>query len=165
MLDRPTSLTRRGLLAGGLGAAVLTGGCDAVGDALGGEEAGPQGAGTPTAPAADADSRLVEEVGAAVAATGALASATADQVRGLAPIGRRLGRLHEAHAARLGWSGTPEEPPVPRRRAAALRRLLEAERRLEQQLVDAALAAESGALAQVLASMAAAVAQQRAVVR
>jgi hypothetical protein len=44
---------------------------------------------------------------------------------------------------------------------AARSRLLAREERLQQRLVRAAVEAESGALAQVFASMAAAVAQQR----
>ncbi|THJ04667.1 hypothetical protein E7Z54_08045, partial [Nocardioides sp.] len=78
MLHHPTHLSRRGLLAGGLGGlAVLATGCDAVGDVLGGEEGpGTSGAVSPTAPAADADGVLVEEAAAAIAATAALAAAT-----------------------------------------------------------------------------------------
>jgi hypothetical protein len=165
VLHRPTPLSRRGVLAGGVGAlAVLATGCDAVDDVLGGDEpSGAPGAVTPTAPAADADSALVEETAAAIAETGALAAAVGAAVPGLAQVGRRLSRLHEAHATELGWSGAAAARPPRTGGAAALRRLLGAESRLQDQLAAAALKAESGALAQVLASMAAAVAQQRTV--
>lgn len=165
VLHHPTRVSRRGLLTGGLGGlAVLATGCDAVDDVLGGEgDPGATGAVTPTAPAADADSVLVEGLAAAIAATGALAAGAGAAVPALSRVGRRLSRLHEIHASELGWSGTTERPRVKGGRAAVLRRLQNAEARLQDQLADAALEAESGALAQVLASMAAAVAQQRAV--
>ena len=165
VLHHPTHVSRRGLLVGGLGGlAVLATGCDGVDDVLGGDETpGTTGAVTPTAPSADADSALVQETAPAIAATGALAAAVSAAVPALTRAGRRLSRLHDAHARELGWSGTAQQPSVTGGRAAVLRRLLNAEERLQEQLAAAALEAESGALAQVLASMAAAVAQQRAV--
>lgn len=173
MSRSPRTLTRRALVAGGVAgtAAALTG-CDLVGDLVGdSEEPAVSGAVTPTAPAVDADSALVAEVVRAVAATSALAAATGTAVPALARTGSHLARLHDAHVARLGGAGAsdpaePADPPaVPAGRAAALRRLLQAEERLQDQLVTAAGSAQSGGLAQVLAAMAAAVAQQRAELR
>lgn len=139
-------------------------GCDAVDDLLGDEDdPGVSGAVTPTAPAVDADSDLVATVLEAVTATGALATAVGTTVPALASAATRLARLHEAHAVELGGADQADAPAVPAGRAAALRRLEQAETRLQERLVTAAGEAESGALAQVLASMAAAVAQQRAV--
>lgn len=165
MLETPNPVARRGLLTGGLGVlAVVVGGCEAAEDLLGaGDDPRDGGSVTPTAPPADADGVLVSEVAAALAAAGALALATSTTTPTLARTGARLARLHEGHARDLGWSGTAPPPRVPSAPAAAARRLWQAEQRLQQRLVSAAMAAESGALAQTLASMAAAVAQQRAV--
>lgn len=152
-------------MTGGLAASALAlVGCDAVDDLLGDEDdPGVSGAVSPTAPAVDADSDLVATVLEAVTATGALATAVGTAVPSLASAATRLARLHEAHAAELGGADQADAPAVPAGRAAALRRLEQAESRLQDRLVTAAGEAESGALAQVLASMAAAVAQQRAV--
>ena len=152
-------------MTGGLaGTALALVGCDAVDDLLDGDDSpGVSGAVTPTAPAVDADSDLVATVLDAVTATGALATAVGTTVPALAGIATRLARLHEAHATELGGAEPADTPAVPPGRAAALRRLVQAETRLQDRLVAAAEEAESGALAQVLASMAAAVAQQRAV--
>ncbi|KRB76054.1 hypothetical protein ASE01_13540 [Nocardioides sp. Root190] len=165
MSRSPLPLSRRGLVAGGLaGTAALLGGCDAVGDLLDGDdEPGVSGAVTPTAPAVDADSALVSEVTQAIAATSALATATGTTVAALARIGTHLARIHDAHLVELGGADPAQAPVVPTDRATALKGLVLAEQRLQDRLVLAAGAARSGALAQVLASMAAAVAQQRAV--
>ncbi|WP_436698406.1 hypothetical protein [Nocardioides sp. BYT-33-1] len=164
----PAPVSRRLLLAGGIGGAtlVLTG-CDLIDDVLGGpddtDDPGVSGAVTPTAPAEDADSDLVEGVLGAISAAGALASATAATVPGLARPGSRLRRMHDAHAAELGGAVDAPAPTVSGERATARAALLTAEAELQQELVEAALRAHSGGLAQVLAAMAAAVAQQRAV--
>jgi hypothetical protein len=138
-----------------------------VGDLLDGDdEPGVSGAVTPTAPAVDADSALVTEVAQAIAATGALATATATTLAPLARLGTHLARIHAAHLAELGGDGPDDQtavPVVPTGRRAALTALLLAEERLQDRLTVAAGAAQSGALAQVFASMAAAVAQQRTV--
>ncbi|QSR25982.1 hypothetical protein CFH99_10135 [Nocardioides aromaticivorans] len=152
-------------MAGGLaGTALALVGCDAVDGLLDDDESpGVSGAVSPTAPAVDADSDLVASVLDAVTATGALATAVGTTVPALAGVATRLARLHDAHATELGGAEQADAPAVPAGRAAALRRLAQAETRLQDRLVRAAGQAESGALAQVLASMAAAVAQQRAV--
>lgn len=152
-------------MTGGLaGAALALAGCDAVDDLLDGDDGpGVSGAVSPTALAVDADSDLVATVLDEVTATGALATAVGTTVPALAGAATRLARLHEAHATELGGADPVDAPVVPTARAAALRSLARAEARLQDRLVEAAGRAESGALAQVLASMAAAVAQQRAV--
>lgn len=161
----PPSVTRRTLVTGGLaGTALGLVGCDAVDDLLGGDDdPGVSGEVTPTAPAVDGDSALVREIAAAIAAVSALAVATGESVPALARVGTHLARLHDAHLERLGGAETPDPPAVPTARRAALARLLQSEARLQDRLVAAAGEAGSGGLAQVLASMAAAVAQQRAV--
>lgn len=161
----PLSLTRRALVTGGLaGTAFALSGCDGVDGLLGGDDdPGVSGEVSPTAPAVDDDSALVSEVAAAIAAVAALATATGTTVPALARVGAHLARLHEAHLERLGGAEAPDPPAVPATRRAALARLLQAEVRLQDRLVAAAGEAGSGGLAQVLASMAAAVAQQRAV--
>lgn len=160
----PLSLNRRALATGGFAATLVAlAGCDAVDGILGGDQ-DPGGSGpvTPTAPAVDADSALVTEVAGAIAAVGALATATGAAVPALARIGTHLARIHEAHVDRLGGAEPVEPPAVPAARATALQRLMLAEARLQDRLVEAAGQAGSGGLAQVLASMAAALAQQRA---
>lgn len=161
----PTSISRRALVTGGLaGTATVLAGCDAV-DGLLPDEGTPgvSGAVTPTAPAVDADSGLVDEVVAALDEALALAVATGTAVPALAATGARFDRLHRAHLAELGGSGRAAAPQVSRTRSVATRALLRSEARLQSDLLDAAGRAQSGALAQALASMAAAVAQQRAV--
>ena len=166
------SASRRLVVAGGLGglALALTG-CDQVDKLFGGADdsgvsTGPGTTVSPTAPAEDADSALVDEIVTVLSTTAALATQVGTQVPSLARIGARLARLHDAHVRELGATpaaGTPP-PKVPAARRPALRQLLAGESDLQNQLVAAAQSAHSGALAQLLASMAAAVAQQRAVI-
>ena len=162
----PFPLTRRAVVTGGLaGAALALTGCDAIGGVLDGDESpGVSGAVTPTAPAVDADSDLVTSVLSSLHAAAALATAVGTTVPALAPVATPFARLHDAHVDRLGGSPASADPApvVPGGRGAALQRLAQSETRLQARLVKAAGKAERGALAQVLASMAAAVAQQRA---
>lgn len=152
-------------MTGGLaGTALALVGCDAVDDLLDSDQSpGVSGAVSPTAPAVDADSDLVATVLDVITAAAALATAVGTTVPALAGVATRVARLHEAHATELGGADVADAPAVPEGRAAALRRLAEEEARVQDRLVTAAGAARSGALARVLASMAAAVAQQRAV--
>lgn len=164
MPESPSHLTRRALVAGALGGlALAAAGCEAVDEVFGSEDdPGVSGSVTPTAPAADADSALVETTVAAITAAAAVASGTA-RVRGMGGIGGRLARLHVAHAELLGWSGSVDPVRVASSRRSALHRLLGSEEGLQALLLQNARSAESGSLAQTFASMAAAVAQQRAV--
>ena len=160
----PTPASRRAVLAGGagIGAAALAAAATGCGLARG-DGTTTTGAVDPTAPAVDADSDLVETVAEHLATTLALAGAVGAAHRGLRPLSRRLAALHRAHLEQLGRSDDGRGDTVRGSSAAARTRLLRAEEQLQQRLVRAALDAESGALAQVFASMAAAVAQQRAV--
>ncbi|KQW53478.1 hypothetical protein ASC77_04130 [Nocardioides sp. Root1257] len=107
------------------------------------------GCGEARSPAAgsadDPDSTLVDEVVARITAT--------------AEISARVPDLVALHTAHLGALDAP--PPVAATAPPA--RLLRSERQLQRFLVDAALRAESGPLARLLASMSAAVSQQLAV--
>ena len=71
--------------------------------------------------------------------------------------------MHRSHLGELSRPDDVEDGKVKGSVATARERLLRAEEKLQQQLVRAAVEAESGALAQVFASMAAAIAQERAV--
>jgi hypothetical protein len=138
-------LSRRTTLALGVAGLVVVAGCD---DDTDGAD-GPGGSGvlgsTPT-PAADPDGDLVGVVLDEL--MGAEQLAVAGGFAGLAS-------LHRDHIDALG--GTPPTPPGTRRATAdAVRRR---EKRLQSFLVESAVKAESGALARLLASMSAAVAQ------
>ena len=164
MPDRVSHLSRRTFVAFGVGGAALAlSGCDALDSVLGDDDPVPPGAVTPTAPAADTDSTLVDEVTTAIAEAGALAAATGTTIASLARIGSRFARIHTAHASELGRTEAAAPPVVTGPEAVALRALWASETALQDRLVAAAQTAESGALAQVFASMAAALAQQKAV--
>jgi len=157
--------SRRSLLTGtaAAGAALLVGATTAGCGLQPGDETTGAAAIDPTVPAVDADSDLVETVGAQIAAALALASATGAAFGKLRPLTRRLASLHRSHLGELGMPDDDPDGTAPGSAATARARLLRSEEKLQQRLVRAALDAESGALAQVFASMAAAVAQQRAV--
>lgn len=168
MLTRSTPATRRTAL--GLGVAGITAAtasaCTSDGPS-GGPSGGSRstGPGTPTAPPAAGDELLVEEVVARIGATAALVGGALDGFPGLVPQRRALARLHAAHLAALDASPTEggAPAPAPRTRAEALRLVRRRESALQRFLVGASVAAESGALARLLASMSAAVAQRLAV--
>lgn len=151
--------SRRAVLGGAAGGvALLATGC-------GTQDGSPAEAGAEetTAPAVDADSELVTDVVGHISAALALATATAKAVPALRPLGKQLAALHRSHLDELGQSGEGDAGRVKGTADAARVRLLHSEEQLQQRLVRAAIAAESGALAQVFAAMAAAIAQQRAV--
>jgi hypothetical protein len=153
--------SRRAVLTGATvaGAGLLVSACGAV---RSDETAGADDT-DPTVPAVDADSDLVETVGDQITEALALSVATASSVRALRLLGQRLSALHRAHLRELNRPEDVEKGRVGGTAATARTLLLRSEERLQQQLVRAAVAAESGALAQVFASMAAAVAQERTV--
>ena len=110
----------------------------------------------------DPDARLVRQVvaalGAALAVTDGVARARPPLIREVAP----WRHLHRAHLEALESDGRVR-PQRLRGSAADLRaRLRREETGLQRELADAALAARSGALASLLATMSAAVAQQLA---
>lgn len=157
VLERNARASRRAVLACGAGALV-------AGTAACGSADGPGVPGPADEPASDADSDLVERVTDDLAEAAALAAATGRAFPSLRPLTGPLASLHRAHGTELGGLPDPatrSRPDGPASRARAA--LLAAEERLQRRLVQASVAAESGALAQTLASMAAAVAQRRVV--
>jgi hypothetical protein len=134
---RPRSLTRRTTLAlAGLGVVALTG-CD---------DKGSPSSGPTSTPSADPDEALVDGVVEQVEAAWQQARRARD---------RDLRALHAAHLEALGAPApTPVDSPMPRE---STRRV---EQRLHDELVTAAMAASSGDLARLLASMSAAVSQR-----
>ena len=134
----PHLLARRTALT--LGAvAIAASGCDD------GDRSDPAGASSST-PTPDADAALVDAVLADLARAEALALGA-----GFAD----LAGLHRAHIEAL--DGPEPSSPAGRASRESVRR---AEQRLQKQLVHASVVAESGALAQLLASMSAAVSQR-----
>jgi hypothetical protein len=155
----PTVGRRAALL--GLAATLVAAGCD-TGDDLG--EPDPTGSPSPSASTAEEpdqtpDEALVDDVLARLTA----ALAVLAQAR-RAPLLRQpvtqLLRSHRRHVEVL--EGEPAEPAPPGPSpdpAASLRSVRRSETDLQAALVDAAGRAESGALAKLLASMSASVAQ------
>jgi len=155
---------RRTALAGALGAVaatVLAAGCD-HGDDIGGPTptASPS---TSTAPSSSAPARTSDE---------SLVSATVEQLdsaiavlvtaRRFKALRQPLTLLLKAHRRHLEvLEGEPggSTAPAPAGPAAALQAVHHSERQLQAALVDAAGRADSGALAKLLASMSASVAQ------
>jgi len=127
-------LTRRTSLALGAAGALGVAGC--------GTEREP----APHTPA-DGDGALVDDVVAQITAVAAVAANVT-----------RLAAMHAAHLAALDAS-----PPGPTTSTATGPEVRAAERAHQRYLVEAALRAESGPLARLLASMSAAVSQQLAV--
>ncbi|QCW51283.1 hypothetical protein FE634_14290 [Nocardioides dongxiaopingii] len=114
---------------------------------------------------ADTDAALVEQAALALSVAHRTAQTNARAHPPLAEALAPLVRLHRAHAGELGGlrptSGRFAVGGEPVRRAR--RRVAVAEETLEQALVGLAVRADSGALARLLASMAASVAQHRSV--
>ena len=119
---------------------------------------------TPLDPdSADPDSDLVALVVADLSDAHARVRANRRAHPPLADRLRGLERLHARHAAELGGLVTASAVArrAERRRARVLPRITTVEDVLQQRLVDHAVAAESGALALLLAAMAAGLAQAR----
>jgi hypothetical protein len=162
---RPLSATRRVVL----GAALLgTAGCsrDPAGSSVPTDRAGAASTSSPepSVPPEEAiDEALVTEVLGALAVAHRTATTNARLHPGLAARLRPLQRLHQAHARELGdlprSTGRVADPGESD--AAALDRVVRAETALQRVLVAAAVAAESGPLAQTMAAMAAGTAQHR----
>lgn len=150
-------VARRTTLTLGIGGVLAVAGCD-----LGGADPAP---GAPsTTPPADPDAALVDDVLAELSSAADLADAVGSRFPRLTETMTALRRLHEAHIAAL--DGTPATDTgavrVPATAPAALVTVRRREQRLQRRLVEAAVAAESGPLARLLASMSAAVSQQLA---
>jgi hypothetical protein len=164
--------TRRAALGGALASLAVVSACDVTqpmdhsGGASGPGPAGASGtrSGTPApSPTEDPDAALVERVLVELGEVSALVSAAAR----LAPLRasmRTLGELHAAHRDALdGGPVTGRSPAAFTGAAEALRRVRAREQQTQRRLAGWAVAAESGALARLLASMSAGVAQQLAV--
>jgi hypothetical protein len=143
---------RRGVLRGAAVAAValpVLAACDAT------DVTPRNGSVRQTGRSSAADQALVSTIAGQVAGTRAAAASLAkhDKTRRTWALG--LAALHQQHLRRLGtgWTATQVKAGTP----AAL---VAAEQRLQHALAVAAGQAESGALAQVLASMAAAIDQR-----
>lgn len=160
VLPRVTT-TRRTALGGavatlGMGVGALTG-CDL--------DPGSSGRGPAAEPAADPDTGLVDTVLAELRDLTALVSGVGAVHPGLRRAMAGLRDLHRAHREALG--DEPADEPVggaqldPRTGPAqALALVRSRERRTQGKLADWSVAAESGALARLLACMSAGVAQQ-----
>lgn len=125
----------------------------------------PQPTASPGTAEVDDDTALA---GAALAATlqvADLVARVAARHRGLAGALADVTLMHQAHADLLAEageaSGQPTPQPVPGRSAPALALVLTRERELQATLAETAVGAASGTFARALASMSAAVAQQR----
>lgn len=162
--------TRRTALGGSLAAVLGASGCSLL---SGSDDARPSAGATAPSPGApgatetvpgpDVDADLVTDVLRQLSITHRVVHENRRAHASLRPALAPLERLHAAHADELGdlvpvVGRVADRAEAP---AVALARVATAEDRLERRLVRAAIAAESGALAQLLASMAAAVAQER----
>jgi hypothetical protein len=127
----------------------------------------PSDAPTTTVPPVDADQELVTSVAVRLATTAVFVDGLARDFPGLKAELRPLRRLHAAHLAAVGGfdDSIPTPAPTTGSPVEVTRELLRSEERLQRELSRAAVDAESGALAKLLASMSAAVAQHAAVLR
>ena len=160
MPARPLTTSRRTALAVTAGVTGWAlGGCTA--DSPG----SPTAAVSTSAPPVDADQTLATDVALRLAAIGAYADRLAEDLPALRRTVRPFRRLHAAHLEALGGldESVPSPAPVTAEPAAALRAFRREEQGLQRELVRAAVLAESGTLAKLLASMSAAVAQHLAV--
>jgi hypothetical protein len=173
VVPRAAAATRRAALGGALATLAAVSACDlgqpvdrpadTTGAAAGTSSGEPSG--TSSAPASsagdDPDAALVDEVLGELAQLSSLVAGAA-RIAPLRASMRALGELHAAHREALGDERGTEPParrgfPGP---AEALRQVRAQEQRAQRRLADSSVAAESGALARLLASMSAAVAQQ-----
>ena len=151
-LTEPTAVRRRTVLLGAGGALTA-----ASASSCGRENGGPA--------AATGDEELVDRVVGRLRAQEALLRAIGQRHAGLRRQLRPWLALHRAHLAELdadpadAADGTAAAP-APTPRAAALAEVRGSEAALQRALVQDAVAATSGELAQLLASMSAAVAQR-----
>ena len=129
------------------------------------DEAAPEPTGSTGAAPVDDDSEVAATALAATTRVADLVARVAARHPGLAGPLADVTLMHQAHADLLAGagdaSGEAAPQPVPGRSAAALALVLTEERRLQTTLAEAAGGAASGTFARALASMSAAVAQQR----
>ena len=148
--------TRRTTLGGVLAAATVLAGCD-----LDPRDPGSSPESSPDPD--DPDAGLVDDVAADILATRRLVESLWRRPGSLRrPLGE-LVRVHDAHLAALESSRRPgRTAPRSGSEADALSLVRARELRLQRLLADHAVAARSGRLARLLASMSAAIAQQLA---
>ena len=158
----PRLVARRTTLALGAVGLVACAGCD-----NGDDRAPADPFATPASHSdTDRDAALVDEILTTLASiTGLVAKVGTAYPKVASPM-TALRRMHDLHTEALG--GTPAIGPATGRvftdASAALMGVRREEQALQRRLVDAALNAESGRLARLLASMSAAVAQRLTVV-
>jgi len=149
--------TRRTALGGALAGMAVLAGCD-----LGSDD--PASGPAPSAEPDDPDAGLVEDVVGDIVATWQLVESLRRRHDSLRrPLGG-LAEVHESHLKALGSDTPSGRRPVPGGGAGQGLVLLRArELRHQRLLANRAVAARSGRLARLLASMSAAIAQQLAV--
>ncbi len=155
----PVAATRRTALGGALATMLAVSACDL--EALD-PRSGPAEGEATLDPAIAADSTLVDEVRNGLhEVIGELATLRRKRPEVRDPVSAFLG-LHRAHADALG--GLPDDagPIGSKVLGDGLKRLTSIESSAQRALADAAVRAESGALAKLLASMSAGVAQHLA---
>ncbi len=158
-------LGRRGLLGGALGLLTLSA-CDVDDLRPPEDETLPTPSGSASATAEpDADTRLAEDAAYEIAAALVVVDSVRRAFPGLRERVQPLARMHRAHLEVLEPPDDRSVPAPPRdgTRAEALGRVRAAEQTLQAALTTAAVEARSGALARLLASMSASVAQHTAV--
>ena len=118
-----------------------------------------------SAPPVDADQELATSVAIDISVVGVFVDSLARDFPALRSELRPLRRLHAAHLEAIGGfdDSIPAPAPIAGGRAEARGELRRSEQRLQKTLAAAAVRAESGTLAKLLASMSAAVAQHLAV--
>jgi hypothetical protein len=151
-------ITRRTTLGGALAGVVVLAGCDLGDNGSGDPASGP----APSAGPDDPDAQLVEEVVDDIVATTSLVEALRRRHDSLRRSVAPLVRVHDAHLEVLGGGQASggRRPPPTKNAAEAMGLLRSRELRHQRLLEDGAMAAQSGRLARLLASMSAAVAQQ-----
>ena len=131
------------------------------------DDASPAPTPTGSATPADDDTAIAADALQATTYVAALVAEVAARHRGLAGPLADVTLMHEAHADLLAEAGEPADgptpPPIPATSRRALALVLTEERNLQRALADGAGRAASGTFARALASMSAAVAQQRTV--
>ena len=168
-MSKPLPRTsRRAALGWGLAVALVGSGCSPAtspedSDYPSPAPAGASGAGGAVPPAVvDPDATLVTQMLQDLSLAHERVRVNRRAHRPLAGRLRRLERLHAQHAAELGGLVTVLTSSVTaeKRESKVLQRIATAEQGLQQRLMRASIVADSGALALLLAAMAAGVAQE-----
>ncbi|WP_340539355.1 hypothetical protein [Nocardioides sp. GXZ039] len=170
MPPRPHTLSRRALIGA---AALTTAGCSFGSLDPDAEDPTYTPTSTPSESAAgpattepqpaDPDAEVASQAAVELLTAQQVAKETAKAYPALADRLDPIARLHRAQAGELGGGQVTTVVVIEQGepRAKVLRRIERSEQALQEHLVAAALAADSGALARLLASMAAATAQHR----